>query len=151
MDPRILIVAPLLFVSGLCALLLQTAWLRELRMVFGASTAASAAVLAIFMGGLGLGGALLGRRADRHPRPLLLYANLEFLAAAAAALTPALLWLARLLYVALGGTVSLGRVGGTGLRLVLSALVLGVPTLLMGGTLPAAARAVPWMPSVGMR
>jgi len=46
----------------------QTTWFRELRLVFGASTAASAAVLAIFMGGLGLGGWLLGMYADRHGR-----------------------------------------------------------------------------------
>src|SRR4030095_6790800 len=54
--------APLLFLCGLCALVYQTAWLREMRLVFGASTAASAAVLAIFMGGLGVGGILFGRR-----------------------------------------------------------------------------------------
>ena len=62
-------VAGLLFVSGACALIYQTTWLREFRLVFGASTAASAAVLAIFIGGLGLGARLLGARADRHPRP----------------------------------------------------------------------------------
>src|SRR5260370_24955472 len=48
-------VAPLLFLSGLCALVYQIAWLREFRLIFGASTAASAAVVAIFIGGLGLG------------------------------------------------------------------------------------------------
>ena len=62
--------AVLLFGSGFCALVYQTAWLRMLRLVFGASTAASAAVLAIFMGGLGFGGLLLGRRADRRRSPL---------------------------------------------------------------------------------
>ena len=51
------------------ALIYQTAWMREFRLIFGASTAASAAVLAIFVGGLGLGGLVLGPRADRHPRP----------------------------------------------------------------------------------
>jgi hypothetical protein len=68
--------------------------LRELRLVFGASTAASAAVLAVFMGGLGVGGALLGRRATRSPRPLGLYGNLELAVAASAALTPFLMMLA---------------------------------------------------------
>jgi len=42
-------VAGLLFGSGFCALIYQICWLREFRLVFGASTAASAAVLAIFM------------------------------------------------------------------------------------------------------
>ncbi|XXF77053.1 fused MFS/spermidine synthase [Myxococcaceae bacterium GXIMD 01537] len=141
MHPRALRIAPFLFGSGFCALVYQTAWQRELRLVFGASTAASAAVLAIFMAGLGIGSVLLGKRADQHKRPLELYGNLEGLISLSAAVTPALLWVLRQIYIALGGTVSLGLVGGTILRLVLAAVLLGVPTVLMGGTLPAAARA----------
>jgi predicted membrane-bound spermidine synthase len=136
------IVGGLLFGSGACALVYQIAWTREFRLIFGHSTAASAAVLAIFIGGLGLGGLLIGPRADRHPRPLALYARLEALAALSAALTPGLLWLVREIYVGLGGTGALGAFAGTLLRLALSALVLGVPTVMMGGTLPAAARDV---------
>ena len=135
-------VAPLLGFSGACALIYQVAWLRELRLVFGASTAASAAVLGVFMGGLGLGGLLLGRRADKVENPLLLYANLEIGVACAAAVTPILVWLARTSYLALGGQSTLGIVGATIVRLLLGAVVLIVPTTLMGGTMPAAARAV---------
>ena len=51
------------------ALIYQVAWMRELRLIFGFSTAASAAVVAIFMGGLGAGSWLLGRRADRAAAP----------------------------------------------------------------------------------
>ncbi|HZI11125.1 MAG TPA: fused MFS/spermidine synthase [Myxococcus sp.] len=142
MTSRVWRVAPLLFGSGLCALVYQTVWLREFRLIFGASTAASAAVLAIFMAGLGLGSALLGARADRQPRPLGFYANLELLIAGSAALSPFLVELARSAYLGAGGTVTLGLFFGTVVRLVLSALVLAVPTILMGGTLPAAARAV---------
>lgn len=142
MTSRVSRVAPLLFGSGLCALVYQTVWLREFRLIFGASTAASAAVLAIFMAGLGLGGVLLGARADRNPRPLNFYANLELLIAASAAVSPFLVELARAGYIGVGGTTSLGLVLGTGVRLLLSALVLAAPTVLMGGTLPAAARSV---------
>src|SRR6476660_6418380 len=134
--------AVLLFFSGACALTYQTVWFRQFRLIFGASTFATAAVLAIFMGGLGLGSALLGRRADRHPRPLRFYGNLELLIAASAALSPLLLWLIAKVYFALGGSLALGLVGASVVRLILSTLVLGVPTVLMGGTLPAAARAV---------
>src|ERR1700682_4786725 len=142
MRSRIARTAPLLLGSGMCALIYQTVWLRELRLIFGSSTFASAAVLAIFMGGLGLGGALLGKRGDRSPSPLMFYGNLEIIAAASSALTPFLVDLARLSYGALGGTARLGMVGATLARLVLAALVLAVPTIAMGGTLPAAARAV---------
>ena len=142
MPPRLLGVALLLVGSGACALAYQLVWTRELRLVFGHSTAASAAVLAIFIGGLGAGSLLIGPRADRHPRPLALYARLEAVVALSAALTPFLLAVARAAYLALGGSLALGVVVSTLLRLLLSALVLLVPTLLMGGTLPAAARAV---------
>src|SRR2546426_110049 len=47
----------------------------------------------------------------------------------------------RAAYIGIGGTTTLGFTGGTALRLVLSALVLGAPTVLMGGTLPAVVRA----------
>lgn len=135
-------IAALLFCSGFCALIYQTVWLRQFRLIFGVSTFATAAVLAIFMGGLGVGSAWLGKRADKHPRPLELYGNLELLIAIAAAISPALLWLIAKIYFAIGGSVTLGLFLSTIVRLALSALVLAAPTVLMGGTLPAVARAV---------
>jgi spermidine synthase len=135
-------VAPLLFFSGLCALVYQTVWLREFRLIFGASTYATGAVLAIFMAGLGAGSALLGRRADDARNPLAFYARLELFIAAAAAISPLLLWLVAKVYFASGGSPQLGTALATLLRLLLATLVLAPATLLMGGTLPAAARAV---------
>ena len=135
-------VALLLFGSGFCALVYQVAWLRMLRLIFGASTASSAAVLAIFMAGLGLGGLLLGRKADEQRSPLAFYGRLEIGISLAAAATPLLVLLVQQVYVALGGTSALGLTAGTAVRLLLSAVVLGLPTFLMGGTLPAVARAV---------
>lgn len=136
-----LTIAALLLCSGMCALIYQVAWLRELRLVFGASTPASAAVLAVFMGGLGVGSLVLGKRADQKRRPLLLYATLEGGITLTAAVTPLLLLGVRAAYVGLGGTTTLGAFLGTVVRLLLSAVVLLAPTFLMGGTLPAAARA----------
>ncbi|HEY2942622.1 MAG TPA: fused MFS/spermidine synthase, partial [Vicinamibacteria bacterium] len=132
----------LLFASGFCALVYQIAWQREFRLIFGASTSASAAVIAVFMGGLGLGGWVLGPRADRRSNPLRFYAALEAAVAATAALTPVLFMLVRRAYLALGGTVVLGAMGGAALRLLLATLVLLPPTFLAGGTLGAAARAL---------
>jgi hypothetical protein len=128
------------FASGACALVYQVAWMRDFRLIFGASTPASAAVVAIFVGGLGLGAWRLGTRAERTPWPLRLYARLELGIAASAAASPLLVGLATRAYVALGGTVALGMVGATIARLSLATLVLALPTLLMGGTLPALAR-----------
>jgi spermidine synthase len=127
-------VAALLFFSGLSALVYQTVWMRQFRLIFGASTLATGAVLAIFMAGLGLGSALLGKKADQTDRPLAWYARLELWIAAAAALSQPLLFVAAKLYFASGGL--------SVLRILIAIVVLGPATFLMGGTLPAAARAV---------
>jgi predicted membrane-bound spermidine synthase len=139
---RLTLVLPLIFGSGACALAYQVAWLRQFRLLFGASTAASAAVLAIFIGGLGLGSWILGPRADKERAPLAFYAKLECGIAIAAALSPLLLWVAQAIYLGLGGSTSLGMFGASVVRLILAAVVLLPPTFLMGGTLPAAARAL---------
>ena len=135
-------VSLLLFGSGACALIYQTVWLRQFRLIFGASTAASAAVLAIFMGGLGVGGVYIGKRVDRAGNPLAIYGFLEVGVAIFAGLTPILFWVVRHVYLATGGSFVLGQFIATVIRLLLSVVVLAIPTFLMGGTLPAASRAV---------
>src|SRR5215469_9489321 len=116
MPIRTRVVALLLFWSGFCALLYQTTWLREFRLVFGASTAASAAVVGVFMAGLGLGGVVLGRISETKGRPLAFYGQLELLIAGSAALSPLLILAIRHLYIVLGGTEAMGMVLGTTVR-----------------------------------
>lgn len=139
---RARLIALLLFGSGFCALIYQTTWLREFRLVFGASTAATAAVIGVFMAGLGVGGIVLGKRSETKAQPLAFYAKLELLIAASAAVSPFLIWTVRHLYIAVGGTGTLGIFFGSVVRLLFAALILAAPTFLMGGTLPAAVRAV---------
>jgi spermidine synthase len=128
------------FLSGASSLLFESLWTRELTLVFGSTTLAISTVLATFMGGLGLGSFLVGRRADRLGRPLRVYALVEGAIGAYALVVPLILLgypeLARALHRALGDhhvALSLGR-------FVASALLLGVPTTLMGATLPLLAR-----------
>ena len=136
------LVAPLVFGSGFSALIYQVVWTRQLRLIFGASTAASSAVIAIFIAGLGFGGLWFGSRVERSANPLRFYARLELAIAGLCALTPLLLQAAGALYVWSGGSLRLGGVGSNLLRLLLSSLLLLPPTWLMGGTLPALARAI---------
>lgn len=140
--PRVSVVALFVFASGCSALVFQIAWMRELRLVFGATTAAVAAVLAIFMAGLGIGSAVLGKRADRAGNPLRFYGLLEVGIALSVTATPGLIALASGIYFGLGGQESLGLIGATAIRLALACIVMAIPTFLMGGTLPAAVRAV---------
>jgi hypothetical protein len=114
---------PLCRPSGFCALTYQVAWTRGFRLSFGASTAASAAVLAVFMGGLGLGAWLLGKRTGPFRAPLLLYAALEGLVALFAAASPAVHGPGRQCVPAAGRSVVLGTSLGTLVRLALAALV----------------------------
>jgi hypothetical protein len=101
-----------------------------------------AAVLAIFMAGLGIGSAVLGKRADLAANPLRMYGWLEIAIALSVAVTPPLITLIGAVYIRLGGQESLGVVGASAVRLALAASIMAVPTFLMGGTLPAAVRAV---------
>src|SRR5438128_7587757 len=142
MPGRTRLLALLLFRSGFCALIYQTTWLREFRLIFGASTAATAAVVGVFMAGLGFGGIILGRRSETKAQPVAFYASLELFIAISAALSPFIIFVGRHLYIALGGAAAMGLPLGTLVRLILAALIMGTPTFLMGGTLPAAARAV---------
>ncbi len=130
--------ALILLLSGFCSLVYQTVWLREFRLVFGGAAPAAAAVMAVFMGGLGFGGKLFGSWVERVGRPFRFYARLEVGIALAALASPLLLGLARSLYLKTGGTAGMGLGTATCLQLLMTALVLGIPCFLMGGTLPAA-------------
>lgn len=132
------VLALILFLSGFCSLIYQTVWLREFRLVFGGAAPAAAAVVAVFMAGLGFGGKLFGSWVERVGRPFRFYARLEVGIALAAVASPAMLALARALYLKTGGTAGMGLGLATCLQLLMTALVLGLPCFLMGGTLPAA-------------
>lgn len=151
MPIRVWTISLLLFASGISALIYQVCWLRDLRLIFGSSTVASSVVVAIFLGGIGLGGAFWGRIADRNQKPLLLYAWLELLAGASAVLALLLIFVSRKVYIALGGQAVMGPLPATLLRMALAALALGPTCFFLGGTLAAAARAVESRQDVGRR
>ena len=70
--------------SGVAALVYQTAWMRQFAIVFGTSELAVATVLAAYMGGLALGALLAERFLPRVTRPVLTYALVELGIAASA-------------------------------------------------------------------
>ncbi len=130
------------FLSGSAGLVYQVVWGRLLVLVFGSTTIAVTTVLAVFMGGLALGGALGGRVAARIRRPLAAYAAIEVAVAAYALAIPWLLTAAVPVYQTLWSQVAESSVLVLGARLVLVAAILAVPTVLMGATLPVISRAV---------
>jgi spermidine synthase len=70
-------VVALLFASGTTALVYETLWVKQLGRVVGVEVHAVSIALSAFFAGLALGGAVLGRLADRVTRPVRLYAQLE--------------------------------------------------------------------------
>jgi spermidine synthase len=110
--------------------------------VLGATTWAVMTVLVVFMGGLGVGSILWGRRVGRTPRPLRLFGLLEIAIGLYTLAVPLLFgWLGGVFAVA---TRSMGNspAAATVLRVVTALLALALPTLLMGGTLPVLTRCI---------
>lgn len=128
------------FFSGAAALIYQIAWGKALGLIFGHTAYAIATVLAVFMGGLATGSAWLGRLGERQSRPIAFYGRIELLVAATGAMS-----LVALAGVRAGYVIAYPLVESRGailiaLRLLGAALVLLVPTFLMGGTLPVLIR-----------
>jgi len=130
------IILALFFGSGATALVYEVVWSKFLSQMFGSTVYAQTVVLATFMGGLALGNKLFGRWADGLRHPVRAYGWLELGVGAYAVLFPLLGYLADKIFVFLGSMM----VEHSGLLLVLkgvlSVLLLIIPTVLMGGTLP---------------
>ena len=122
--------------SGTAGLVYQVAWSKALGLIFGHTVYAISTVLAVFMAGLAAGSAYIGRWAEDHANPTALYARLELLVGASGALSlaglAAVRWLYLVVYPAAGGLQPLLLL----LRFLGAALVLFIPTFLMGGTFP---------------
>ena len=128
------------FFSGAAGLIDQVVWSKALGLIFGHTAYAVATVLAVFMAGLASGSAWIGRRGDHWHRPIALYGWLELGVAATAAISLAGLAGVRATYVAAYPYAAGNGAILLALRFVGSALVLFLPTFLMGGTLPVLVR-----------
>lgn len=127
--------------SGFAGLAYELVWTKKLSLIFGVSSGAITTVLAAFMGGLALGSALLGRRADRSRRPLFLYGALELGIGVSAYLIPYLFDAVNAAYIALARALPYQTATFVALRYLLCFAALLAPTVLMGGTLPVMSRA----------
>ena len=139
------------FLSGAASLADELIWFKYLSFTFGATTAAAATLVAVFMGGLALGSWLCGRFVSRITRPDLLYALLETGVALLALATPFLFSTIGQAYVAAYQRFGDGPGRLLLIRVLLSAVALLPPTVLMGATFPALARAVEGLGRPGRR
>lgn len=127
--------AALLFLSGTAGLVYQVLWIKQLSLVVGVEVHAVATGISAFFAGLALGGLIFGRWADRLRRPVRLYMMLELAVAV----------------LGIAATLGLAHAAGPFARLEASAglwawclpfALVGIPALLMGGTLPVLVRAL---------
>jgi spermidine synthase len=125
----------LLAASGTAGLVYQLLWVKQLSLVVGADVFAVTTAVSAFFAGLAAGGWLVGRWADRWERPGLLYAGLE----------------AGIALLSVGSTLVLATATGWWARLdsavgwlawLVPFALVGLPALLMGGTVPVLIRLV---------
>jgi len=124
------------FCSGASSLVAEVTWNRMLIVVVGNSLSATAMIIAVFMGGLGLGSFVGGRYFGRRKVNLLPYMTLELAIGLYVVLSPTLFKLLASLFTALAE----GGASHTGLalsRIVVSLAALIIPAFLMGATYPA--------------
>ncbi|WP_207284257.1 fused MFS/spermidine synthase [Pseudomonas sp. FW300-N2A2] len=134
-SPALLIPALLLFVSGAAALVYQVLWIKQLSLVVGVEVYAITTGISAFFAGLALGGWLFGRWADRLQQPVLLYAGLEVVVAVLGVGATFAMSLAASPFAWLEQHIGLAA-------WVLPFALVGIPALLMGGTLPVLVRSL---------
>lgn len=134
-SPALLIPTLLLFVSGAAALVYQVLWIKQLSLVVGVEVYAITTGISAFFAGLALGGMWFGRWADRLQQPALLYAGLEVLVAVLGVGATFAMSLAASPFAWFEEHVGL-------LAWILPFALVGLPAVLMGGTLPVLVRSL---------
>ncbi len=131
-----LIASILFFFSGLTALVYEILWLKELRLLFGASSYAIATTLFAFFLGLGFGGEYWGKKTSAHRNPLQLYGLLELGIAFSALGYFMILDLYSAIYSPLFDEFGSNRTLFTFIKFIMALCLLFPPAFFMGGTLP---------------
>lgn len=140
----------LLFIgSGFAALVYEVAFAKALALAFGGTALATYTVLMTYMGGLALGAWLGGMLAEKSRQPLKLYAGVEL---AIGAYCGATIWITPMvqqLYVYLASDIDPAATSLNALRVTMGGLLLGIPTVLMGVTLPLMTKHIHQIEGVG--
>lgn len=123
--------------SGFACLIYQILWMRQAGLLLGNTSHAAALTLAMFFGGLSLGGWLWGKRCASDPKPLRTYARLELGIAASGLILLLAPFIVPRAYALLGDGGAL-----TAFRFVFTLLMVFPASFLMGGTLPVLGQAV---------
>ncbi|MEW6077972.1 MAG: fused MFS/spermidine synthase [Thermodesulfobacteriota bacterium] len=132
------------FLSGAASLMYEIIWMRMLTVYAGGSDFSVSIVLAVFMAGLAMGSAIAGRLADclDGSRRLLIYGWLKLAIGLYGLLFPLLMSWCKPLYALFYHHLLDHFLGYNAASSLISALLLIVPTTLMGITFPLLCRFV---------
>jgi predicted membrane-bound spermidine synthase len=114
------------FASGFCALIYQVCWQRLLFGNFGVDLESITIIVSTFMFGLGIGSILGGKISDQVTKKLFCFALVEFGIGLFGIFSPTLIQFAG------DEFVGANRIA----MIAINFLILAIPTVLMGGTLP---------------
>lgn len=129
----------LFFLSGLISLHYEVIWFKFLQYLFGSTVHSVSILLSSFMGGLSLGSYLIRKYLkNKNHFSLLIYAYLEIIIGLYALSFPFLFKLIQKIYPLISGNNQF-FLSSLAINLVLSFLILALPTIAMGATLPALA------------
>lgn len=130
------------FISGTTALVYEIIWMRMITQVVGGAPFAISTILVVFMGGMGVGSLIAGRKADQIPemRLIRIYGQLELTIGIFALFVPIILMVLRLFYGVIYNVLfehtllyNLSIFAG-------ALLLLCLPAVCMGATLPILCR-----------
>jgi len=124
------------FASGASSLIAEVTWNRMLIVVVGNSLSATALIIVVFMGGLGLGSYVGGKILGKDRASLVPYLILELAIGIYVILSPSLFELLSHLFTSLAASVD-HRASLTIVRIVVTLAALLLPACLMGATFPA--------------
>jgi spermidine synthase len=127
------------FASGAASLIAEVTWNRMLIVVVGNSLSATALIVIVFMGGLGLGSWIGARTFAKRPPSLWPYLAMELIVGAYVLLSPAIFSALAGFFTSLADRID-NQAGLTLARVVVSLAALLAPAVLMGATFPAMIR-----------
>jgi spermidine synthase len=130
------------FLSGGAALIYEVTWTRALALVLGSTVYALSTMLSTFMGGLALGAWWGGKLADRRSDRLYYFGWCELGIALTGLVSIPLIYALPAAYLAIYKAFHLLPGLFFGAQIFLCALVMLVPTTLMGATFPLVSRAI---------
>ncbi|WP_224243802.1 fused MFS/spermidine synthase [Hyalangium gracile] len=137
----------LLFCTGMTSLIFQIIWLRGFSIILGSTIYSMASVITVFMLGLALGSLAMSRLLKNGRKlaqsPLAAYGTVELLVGLSALLVTWTLFTHQDFYLSMSGSPTAPLVSRMAAQVTVCLALIGVPTVLMGMTLPLLSQLVP--------